>query len=329
MAMNSENDSRPEVGARSKWSVLEAMANKYDAVERSKIDQIKDDLRGDPYGEGASKIYMEQIGTRPSTLRKIGRLAMDRLGIHFGGSETRRRREAMGVAVKEYDAEQAEERLRLQERLEAAETKRIEEEKHDREAREKREKEDMEQSLIKGMEEYRKGKKERFQKQRIQELLERQVNDRLLTVDALEEEVVSGNPEAERDIRMYDGAEIPIYTLRGLPFSMLSHNVEYRRINSGNLDHIGVQTSAKVVEDPTVWTQDESSAMQEGGYGTRGGDARGNVISTSYINSESNLDNRFRSTDGHADLCYGFSHLDPSALLFVSLGDGATPNIVS
>lgn len=103
--------------ASSKWSILEKMADKYDAGERGRIDQMKDNLSQDQFGE-SSRYRYEQIDIPPSTLRKIGRLALDRLGIHFARSETRRRREAMAVAVQEYDAEQEEAQRRLEEQTE-------------------------------------------------------------------------------------------------------------------------------------------------------------------------------------------------------------------
>lgn len=313
--------------ASSKWSILEKMADKYDAGERGRIDQMKDNLSQDQFGE-SSRYRYEQIDIPPSTLRKIGRLALDRLGIHFARSETRRRREAMAIAVKEYDKE-VEQTYLEQERRQEEIRKGIKKEREESElAKARKEREDTQRELIKAMEEYRTNKTKRFQQQRIQELLERNLNSRLLTIDTLEEEVLCKNPEVEKTTRNYQDTEIPVYNLRGLPFSMLSHDVEYRKVSSGDPHHIGIQTSARVVKDPAVWAQSEDGAIREGGFGTRSGNARGNVISASYINSESNLDNRSRATNNENDLCYGFSNLDANELLFVSCRDGGTPNMV-
>ena len=116
---NSENN-EAELTSGSKWSILKKMANKYDAVERSRIERLKDDLAQDPFSE-SSKYRHEQIDVPPSTLRRIGRLALDRLGIHFRRSETRRRREAMAVAIREHDTEQKQKELEDQRRLEEQE----------------------------------------------------------------------------------------------------------------------------------------------------------------------------------------------------------------
>ena len=151
-----ETDSEPR--ASSKWSILEKMADKYDAGERGRIDQMKDNLSQDQFGE-SSRYRYEQIDIPPSTLRKIGRLALDRLGIHFARSETRRRREAMAIAVKEYDKE-VEQTYLEQERRQEEIRKGIKKEREESElAKARKEREDTQRELIKAMEEYRTNKK--------------------------------------------------------------------------------------------------------------------------------------------------------------------------
>lgn len=327
---NSEN-SETELTSGPKRSILESLAGKYDAAERGRVDQLKDNLRQDlqdPSSE-SSRYRYEQISTPPSTLRKIGRLALDRLGIHFSRSETRRNREAMATAVREYDAEVEQEALEYQRSLEIQRAKAEKEANDRKEVKAKKEKEALDRDLIAGMDRYRRGKTERFQKQRIQEQLEQDLNQRLLTVDILEDEVLAENPEVEKSIIEYESTKIPVYTLKGIPFSMISHDIEYRSINAKNPEHIGVQTSRRLVEDPSIWVRREDEVAQEEGYGTRNGNAKGNVISASYINSESNLNNRVSHTGDHADICYGFAHLDGRELLYTSFRDGGTPNLVS
>ena len=320
-----ETDGDPK--ANSKWSILERIVDKYDATERSRIDQMKGDLSQDPFWE-SSNYRFEQIDIPPSTLRKIGRLALDRLGIHFDRSETRRKREAMAVAVREYDKEREQEELERQRCLEEQEAKYKRQEAERKAAEASRKKVAFERDFVSGMDTYRRQKQKRFQKQRVQEQIEQDLNRRLLTVDGLEDEILAENPEVEKTTQTYEGTEVPIYTLKGIPFSMISHDVEYRSIDSSNPDHIGAQTSKRLVEDPSIWAQSESEATQDSGFGTREGSARGNVISTSYINSESNLDSRVSNTSGHADLCYGFSHIDSGELLYTSQSDGGTPNVI-
>ena len=155
------NDSKTS----SRWSILEKMADKYDATERRRIDQMKDNLSQDQFGE-SSRYRYEQIDVPPSTLRRIGRLALDRLGIHFRRSETRRRREAMAVAVQEYDAEQEEAQRRLEEQTEY-QRREMEREAARKKASFEKEKASFEKDFVDEMELYRKQKQKRFQIQRI------------------------------------------------------------------------------------------------------------------------------------------------------------------
>jgi len=306
----------------SQRSVLEKLADKYNDRERSRIDEARKKIN-ESVGDPQLVFHGEKIDTTPSTLRKIGRLAMDCLGIHSAKSEKRRNGEAMSLALNEYSDQirkDQEENERLTREAQEREEKRKQEYK-------KREKESLERDLIRGMDLHRAKKHERFKKQRAQEILEKDLNSRLLTIDTLEDEISGGNPEVEKTQKEYEGKIIPVYTLKGLPFSMLSHDVEYRKANLGSPYTIGTETFQKIVEDPSVWAQRESEASKEEGFGTTGSKARGNVIFTSYIDSESNLDQRVGSDKG--DLCYGFSHIDGGDLLKVSQSDGGTPNMVS
>ena len=296
------NDSKTS----SRWSILEKMADKYDATERRRIDQMKDNLSQDQFGE-SSRYRYEQIDVPPSTLRRIGRLALDRLGIHFGRSETRRRREAMAVAIREYDTEQKQKELEDQRRLE-------EQEAENKRRKAAEEKAAFEKDFVYAMDNYRLRKKMEVRARRTQESVEREFNSELLTVDKLEEEVLAENPEVEKDLIEYNGTEVPVYILKGLPFSMLSHNIAYKK--DGDEGTIGATTSRKLIDDPSIWMQSEEKASKE--------QNRGNVISLSYINSNSNLTSRFARNDG-TDICYGFSHLAPFQYIHASTTDAHSP----
>ena len=172
------------------------------------------------------------------------------------------------------------------------ERERLEQERREQERREaeaRREKEALDRDFIAGMDRYRRGKTERFQNQRVQEQLEQDLNRRLLTVEILEDEVLAENPEVEKITVEYEGTEVPVYTLKGIPFSMISHDIEYRQINSSNPDHIGVQTSTELVEDPSIWVRKESDVKREKDYGTRSGNAKGNVIIERVVEKDSFL----------------------------------------
>ena len=102
---------------------------------------------------------------------------------------------------------------------------------------------------------------------------------------------------------------------------MLSTTIDYRKNN--NEGEIGTETYKAVMEDPSLWAQRRDEAEQSAGYGTRDGNARGDTISTSYYNSEKNLDSYVSG-----DLIYGFAGVGGDSIISVSNGDGGTGNTV-
>lgn len=186
---------------------------------------------------------------------------------------------------------------------------------------EQRERDSLERDMSTARDMFDSDKKQRFRNQRAQELLERDLNSHLLTVEHLEEEVMSENPEIEKRTVQYEDKEIPVFDLRGIPFSMLTHTVDYRRHNKPG--EIGTETYLAVMDSPELWAERSDIAEQNSGFGTRQGNARGNTISASYTNSEHNLRSRVSG-----ELVYGFDHVDADSIISVSNGDGATSNMV-
>ena len=170
------------------------------------------------------------------------------------------------------------------------------------------------EEFVHEMDKYRSRKENEVRARRAQESIERELNSELLTIDKLEEEVLAENPEVEKSSKEYDGAEIPVYILKGLPFSMLSHNIAYKK--NGDEGTIGATTSRKLIEDPSIWVQSEEEALKERN--------RGNVISLSYINSDSNLTSRYIFND-QSDICYGFSSIAPFQYIAASTTDMRSP----
>lgn len=170
------------------------------------------------------------------------------------------------------------------------------------------------EEFVHEMDKNRLRKENEVRARRAQESIEREFNSELLTIDKLEEEVLVENPEVEKSSKEYDGVEIPVYILKGLPFSMLSHNIAYKK--NGDEGTIGATTSRRLIEDPSIWTQPEEEALKE--------QNRGNVISLSYINSDSNLTSRYILND-QSDICYGFSSIAPFQYIAASTTDMRSP----
>ena len=289
-------------------------------------ERLKAELWEDPFLE--QRYEEEKIEAEPSKMRALGRKMMDSLGVKMVKSELRRDREAMGEALREYREEKAERR-----RMEAV---RREEERQEAALRQEREKAAREEALeqmrlesdmSKARKHFEQHKQEKFEGQRVQEMLEKELNSRLTMVESLEEAVMASEEGVAKRSVEFEGEEIPVYDLTGKPFEMISHAVDYRYANwsMGNAD-IGNKTAQELLEHPEVWERTREEVMQEDGYGTRREDAKGDVISASYVNSETNIDTRVSKFGGHYTLCYGFERLPADSLLYVTSGDAGSSN---
>ena len=242
----------------SKWSIFEKLAGKYDTQERDRVNKVKEEIEQDPgqygayYGlpsEKRKSLERERIDTPPSTLRKIGRLALDSLGIHSARSEKRRRGEAISIALDEHKKGYEDNEKYQQEQRQKYQ--RQEEERQRQKEEEQRQKEDGQ--FIEAMEDWRTHKKEYFQQQREQELNEERLNEALLTTDTLEEAVSSSDPRVEKTEKEYNGKTIPVYTLREFPFDgMLVSNIGYKDVNQG-----GGRLATTLINDPSLWMTNE------------------------------------------------------------------------
>ncbi len=185
----------------------------------------------------------------------------------------------------------------------------------------------LQNDLAKAGNELAQRKHERFQNQRIQEQIERDLNQRFTTVDKLEEEVTAENPEILKYSVDYEGEEIPVYDLRGVPFSLLTHDIEYRRADKkyDEVSGFGLEQSRRLFQDPSLWMETEEEARKDENYNSERANmnVRGNVISMSYIDSGGSLNGgSWYAHDPH--IIYGFSHLDGKRLRNVFNTDGGT-----
>ena len=295
----------------SPWSKLAA---KYDRSQRARIDRLKEDGGIDPY----ENIAEEEVS--PTRAQKAGRALLDILRLRSQMIEAQRNYEAQMVARRELREEIRRAKIEEQEKLEQ---QRIEAERAEAMKREKAIRE--EQKALRGdmltaRERLDYNYDSRLRNQRAQELLERNLNERLTKIDQLEEEALGGNPDVEKSTRSYNGNEIPVYTLHGFPIKMLTHTVDYRRLNDSG--EIGTETYKDIMRDPSIWAKRRDIAEQADGFGTKEGNARGNTISTSYTNSERNLRSRFTG-----ELVYGFSQVEADSVLSITNGDGGTSNM--
>lgn len=269
------------------------ISRKYASNERYYIDEVKKLLTP----ENISDFERRQIITRPSTFRKIVRIVADTLGIKNTNSGVRRADEAIPAAIAEFRAEE----------LKNSEKKRTE-------------------SLAEDMASAREGLENRrkigFEKQRIQENVEKDLNKRILNIDQLEELSLIESSGVEKDSVPFEGSEIPLYTLKGLPTSILATTIDYK-LGSGE-NALGSGMAKKVLEDPSLWLKPRHVVEEEDEgdeYGEEGTKAAGNTICAWYANLERNLDGIIPGS-----LIYGLGPVDGDSIVQISIGDGDTSN---
>lgn len=307
---------------KSSLTWMKKISENYDKQERPRIDKIKAGLSDYKMMNEARR---KQVSTRPGLFKQATRFVMDKLGIKTSGSEERRNREAMHIALIEYREEEILRQKEWEEKqkIEAAQQKEREARKAAQERIEKaqREQEELEREMRTARDIAEQNKRNRFEKQRIQEIIEQDLNSRLLKVEDLETEAFSNNPEIQKHEMVFEGSEIPVYDLKGLPFAILSHTVDYRNVDNP-LDEIGQNTYREVMKNPGVWNERQDKAMEASGFGTRNENARGDTISTSFRDSEKNIDSYVPG-----ELIYGFKQVSADSIISISNGDGGTSNM--
>ena len=306
---------------KSSLTWMKKISENYNKQERPRIDKIKAGLSDYKMMNQARK---KQVSTRPGLFKQATRFVMDKLGIKTSGSEERRNREAMHIALIEYHEEELlrkkewEEKQKTEADREAERKARIAAQERIEKAQ--REQEALERDMQTARDVTEQEKQNRFEKQRIQEIVERNLNSRLLKVEDLEAETFFDNPDIQKHEMVFEGSKIPVYDLKGLPFAILSHTVDYRNVNK-LIDEIGQDTYREVMKNPGVWNERQDKAMEASGFGTKNKDARGDTISTSFRDSEKNIDSYVPG-----ELIYGFEQVRADSIISIFNGDGATNN---
>ncbi len=308
----------PVLERREKKRRRKSVPERYDEGERHRVERIRSDIESSPFS--LWDYQGRETKEEPSTFTKVRRLIADKLGIKSKRDEERREREAMHVALKEYHKEEAAAKRAHEEDLARIEAERAQREAEYKAEKERREREYIAQGMKQAREAFDLHKRDKFQKQRIQEIVERDLNTCLLKVDDLEVESLSENPEVQKRTVMYEGVEIPVYDLKGLPFAMLSTTIDYRSANKPG--EIGTETYKAVMEDPAIWTRRRDEAEKESGFGTRDDNALGDTISASYYNSERNINSHVTG-----ELIYGFEKVEADSVIAAVNGDAGSSNM--
>lgn len=311
--------------------LVEIIKNRYAKKQQEKVDKYLklffDDLGSIPSEEGLFE-------TKPLSLYKqVGRIILDypinkiifsRL---YQKSHQQQEKEAENIAATKYyqevnmiiKAEREAEKTRLKAKREAEITAQINKTAKDA----KIEKEKFEQDLLQGMEDYREEKVTKRKKERVQEITERALNERLTNLEEIEAaSSIEGSGVAKRQIDYIDEnwneKSYIIYDMQGYPFRFLQHGINYKydpnRVISDQQPWRGTQTAKDLMDNPSLWTKPRDSVGKLGGKNRN--DTKSNVICTSYINTKTSL-----NSWGNQLISYGFESVLPGSILDIGSGD--------
>ncbi len=303
-------------------SFIKTISDIYDSRERSRIDRIKAEINENNIAD----YEFRKLAPKSNTVQKVSRLFMDFFRIRPKRSEQVREREAIYIALNERRAEEekawASMDAEIRREEEARAKKKAEREKQNAEDLARMEECELARDMASFREQSDRRKTERYRKQRIQESIERNLNSRLLTVDYLETQIASENPEVQKRVIRWRKHDIPVYDLKGLPFSVLSHTVDYRN-TPDPVFTIGTETYKTVMKNPWVWSRRLDEVESMNGFGTKESNAMGNMVSASFWNSERNIDSHYPG-----ELIYGFEHVEGNSVISIFNRDGGTDNMM-
>ena len=177
-------------------------------------------------------------------------------------------------------------------------------------------KENMIRDMANGREEAERTRAKHYEKERVQELIERDFNSILTSEEKLQESIEFGDDRIEEGAVDYQGEEITVYDLKGLPFSLLVHDMNFR----GDPNHPAHWLSQNNIEDPSNWAKNIEEAKQSDTWGSASGE--GNTISTSFLSPMT-----LETGDKDSPLLYGFSHVDAGSIKTIAPYDAATGNM--
>ena len=307
----------------------ETISNRYEQMNRPSIDGYKREMRKGNYVHNQDLEYNSDYGnrlSRTSIARKLFRLIANKIGIESNKDKKERDIENYRVADKEiaYEIiEQYKKDIEKSKQLFA---------KQEQDAQRRKKEQDninlqVEMEKIRNQFDFQ--KKMNFQKQRELEILELDLNNRLLKIDELDVQVYAKNPEVQKRIIKSGTAEVSVYDLKGYPFSILSTNILYKLMgynSSPDVYYPGKETALELMKNPARWCLSHDQAIRESGGFNKNGSYITDTICTSFTNSETNLLSYSGSSSliSIPELTYGFDHVSPNSILNVANGDGMT-----
>lgn len=171
-----------------------------------------------------------------------------------------------------------------------------------------------EMEFIKAMEKHRILRREKFQNERKQELIEREFSQKLTSLEELEVAMEFQDSGVKGQMVEFLGKKIPVIKMVGKPFRFLQHTVDFRLSPDTPKESTGYLRSSRLLDDPSFWLRQE---MDEFG-------GKSNTLSCSYIDTEINI--LHGGAVSYRGITYGFNSMDPDTVIGAFNGDGETLN---
>lgn len=334
--LNSKNTvNQSDAAEPNKWSILEDYARN----ERARVDKLKTNLSNGEYDSSTldfrtpeqtlQRYEQEKIIDRPRIIKKIGRAALDILGISFGESEQRRNREAMAIAVEEFKNEKAgsEEREREREQEWEREKERNEQtRKLIAEMSSNAKRFALETAMANGHEGTEYNHREFFKNMAKQESLEREFNSNLTPIDELKLYAESDDPRVTKETIEFQGKSIDVYKISGFPMRFLGHVINYRE--GDTINKRGRILSEQLMENPALWYEPMANHAEATSWNLED-PTKSNTLSTSYVDLSTGIDSfDHLAQKSSKAIVYGFDHVRPTSLINAKHADNRTsPNI--
>ena len=290
----------------------------------------------------------KQIAKPPSATRRIGRMIGNKVGLRTRASLERERRERMPRALELYNQRReasekvfhdALENIRLQPMVDS-----IGKGLNDfADAVAQNEKDKQDDNFINRMHDatqmtdYK--KKQRRVDERVQESIEKDLNQRLTKISNLEEMATIGGLGITKSEIRYNSHPITVYNMQGAPLKMLTTSISYKDSAVAHLGEgaIGGLMMQRLEVMPALWLDNEQRVREENlVMKGRGANVfRGNTLSASYTDVFKNPDKRLGTDRERAILgkdepyiVYGWEQVEPGSVLNVGDFDLNTPQNV-
>ena len=154
--------------------------------------------------------------------------------------------------------------------------------------------------------------------ERIQEILEKDLNRRLVKVEQFEDlSNIDGSGVNKSKTAYYDKKvdilNIDLDVYQGEPLNLLTHSIDFKQTDKHQVIGQGTSNTLRVL--PNIWLQRNDQA----GLDTNGYNSRSNIIFTTYSNPQNP-----NAKPVGGDIIYGFDHVDANSILKLNERDGNT-----